>query len=156
MCRGSPICERVHKKIVECFKNNIPQRQIAKALQILSSTVHNIIKRFRESGEIFEHMGQGRRRLLDARGLQALRQHCITHRHDFVIDITKWAQEYLLKPMSINTIHRSICKCQLKLYHAKRKPYVNMVQKRRGVLWAKAHLKWTVSKWKSALWSNES
>ncbi len=51
MGRGSPICERVHK-IVEYFKNNIPQRQIAKALQISSSRVHNIIKRFRETGEI--------------------------------------------------------------------------------------------------------
>ncbi len=47
-------------------------------------------------------------------------------------------------------------RCQLKLYHAKRKPYVNMVQKCRRVLWAKAHLKWTVSKWKSVLWSDES
>ena len=28
-----------------------------------------------------------------------------------------------------------------------------MGQKRRRVLWAKAHLKWTVSKWKSVLWS---
>jgi len=56
----------------------------------------------------------------------------------------------------INTIRHAICRCQLKLYHAKRKPYVNMVQKRRHVLWAKAHLKWTVSKWKSVLWSEES
>ncbi len=49
-----------------------------------------------------------------------------------------------------------MCRCQLKLYHAKRKPYVNMVQKRHCVLWAKARLKWTVSKWKSVLWSDES
>ncbi len=156
MGRGSPICERVHKKIVEYFKNNVPQRQIAKALQILSSTVHNIIKRFRETGEISVRKGQGQRPLLDAWGLRALRRHCITHRHDTVIDITKWAQEYFQKPLSVNTIHRAICRCQLKLYHAKRKPYVNMVQKRRRVLWAKAHLKWTVSKWKSVLWSDES
>ncbi len=33
-------------------KNNVPQHQIAKALQISSSTVHNIIKRFRETGEM--------------------------------------------------------------------------------------------------------
>ncbi len=97
--------------------------------------------------------GQGRRPLLDARGLWALRRHCITHRHDSVIDITKWAQEYFQKPLSVNTICRTICRCQLKLYHAKRKSYVNMVQKRRRVLWAKAHLKW---KWKSVLWSDES
>ncbi len=31
-----------------------------------------------------------------------------------------------------------------------------MVQKRRHVLWAKVNLKWTVSKWKSVLWSDES
>ncbi len=89
MGRGSPICERVHKTIVEYFKNNVPQHQIAKALQISSSTVHNIIKRFRETGEISVRKGQGWRPLLDAHGLQALRWHCITNRHDSVIDITK-------------------------------------------------------------------
>ncbi len=94
MGKGSPICERVRKKIVEHFKNNVPQCQIAKFFQISSSTVHNIIKRFRETGEKSVCKGQGRRPLLDARGLWALRRHCISHRHDSVIDITKWAQEY--------------------------------------------------------------
>ncbi len=45
---------------------------------------------------------QGQRPLLDARGLRALRRHCITHWHDSVIDITKWAQEYFQKPLSVN------------------------------------------------------
>ncbi len=99
MGRGSPICERVRKKIVEYFKNNVTQRQIANVLPILSSTVHNIIKRFRETGEISVRKGRGRRSLLDAHRLQALRRHCITHLHDSVIDITKWAQEYFQKPL---------------------------------------------------------
>ncbi len=85
-----------------------------------------------------------------------LRRYCIPHWHDSVIDIAKWAQEYFQKPLLVKTIRRAICRRQLKLYHAKRKPYVNMVQKRHHVLWAKAHLKWTVSKWKSILWSDES
>ncbi len=34
MGRGSPICETVRKKIMEYFKDNVPQRQFAKALQI--------------------------------------------------------------------------------------------------------------------------
>ncbi len=50
----------------------------------------------------------------------------------------------------------AICRCQLKLYHAKSKPFVNMVQKRCRVLWTRAYLKWTISKWKSVLWSDES
>ncbi len=71
MGRGSPICERVHKKIVAYFKNNVPQYQIAKALQIPSSTVHNIIKRVRETGEFSVRKGQGRRPLLDVGGLSS-------------------------------------------------------------------------------------
>ena len=53
-------------------------------------------------------------------------------------DIKKWAQEYFKKPLSVNVIHHAICRCQLKLYHAKRKPYLNMVQ-HRLVLWAKTN-----------------
>ncbi len=82
--------------------------------------------------------GQGRRPLLDACGLRPLRWHCITHWHDSVIDITKWSMEYFQKPLSVNTIRRAMCRCQLKPYLAKIKPHVNMVQKRRSVLWAKA------------------
>ncbi len=120
MGRVSPICE----KIAEYFKNNVPQCQIEKALQISSYTVHNITKGFRWTGEISVRKGQGRRPLLDAHGLRALRRHCIRHT---VIDITKWAQEYFQKPLLVSTIRRAICRCQLKLYQAKRKPYVNMV-----------------------------
>ncbi len=113
--------------------------------------MHYIIK----NSEKLESKGQGLRPLLAVRGLRALRRHCITHRHDYVIDITKWAHEYFQKPLSVNTIRRAICRFQLKLYHAKRKPYMNMVQKHHCVLLAKAHLKWTVSKWRSVLWSDE-
>jgi len=77
---------------------------------------------------------QGRITLLDAHGLRALIRDSITHRHDSVMDITKWAQEYFQNPQSVNTIRHAIYRCQLKLYHAKRTPYVNMVQKRRRVL----------------------
>ncbi len=73
MGRGSPICERVRKKIVEYFKNNVSQRQMAKVFQISPSIEHNIVKRFRETGEISVRKRQGRRSLLDARGLRALR-----------------------------------------------------------------------------------
>ncbi len=72
------------------------------------------------------------------------------------MEITTWAQEYFQKTLSVNTIHRAIRRCRLKLYRSKKKPYLNMIQKRRRFLWAKTHLKWTVAKWKTVLWSDES
>ncbi len=153
MGRGLPMLQR---KIVEQYQKGVSQRKIAKSLKLSSSTMHNIIQRFRESGTMSVRKGQGRKTILDARDLRALRRHCITYRNATVMEITTWAQEYFQKTLSVNTIHRAIRRCRLKLNRSKKKPYLNMIQKRRRFLWAKAHLKWTVAKWKTVLWSDES
>ncbi len=101
--------------------------------------------------------GQGRKPKLNNRDLRSLRRHCIKNRHSSISDITTWAQDYFFgKPLSSTTICSYIHKCQLKLYCAKRKPYVNSVQKRRRLLWARRHLGWTITQWKRVLWSDES
>ena len=50
--RGSPLCEQLCEQIVLQFKNNVSQHTIARNWGISSSTVHNVIKRFKESEEI--------------------------------------------------------------------------------------------------------
>ncbi len=102
------------------------------------------------------HKGQGRKPKLNNRDLRSLRRHYIKNRHSSISDITTWAQDYFGKPLSSTTIRSYIHKCQLKLYCAKRKPYVNSVQKRRRLLWARRHLGWTITQWKRVLWSDES
>ena len=146
MGRGSPIPPMLRRNIVEQYQKGVSQRKIANSLKLSSSTVHNIIQRFKESGTISVRKGHGWKTILDALDLRALRRHCITYIH----------QEYFQKTLLVNTIHRAIRRCQLKLYRSKKKPYLNRIQKRSHFLWAKDHLKWTVAKWKSVLWSDES
>ena len=74
MSRGSALCAKLHEKIVSQFKDNVSQRKIPKNFGLLPSTVHNIVKRFRESGEISVRKGQGWKPLLNARDHRA---HCI-------------------------------------------------------------------------------
>lgn len=156
MGRGSPTPTMLCKKIVEQYQRGVTQRKIAKSLQLSSSTVNNIIRRFKESGKISVRKGQGRRTILNARDLRALKRHCIKNRSATVKEIKAWAQEYFQKPLSVNTIHRAIRRCQLKLYSAKKKPFLTKIHKRRRFHWAKSHLKWSVAKWKTVLWSDES
>ncbi|KAK3506560.1 hypothetical protein QTP70_009475 [Hemibagrus guttatus] len=156
MGRGSPIPPTLRRKIVAQYQKGVSQRKIAKSLKLSSSTVHNIIQRFRESGTISVRKGQDRKTILDAHDLRALRRHCITYRNATVMEITTWAQEYFQKTLSVNTIHRAIRRRRLKLYKSKKKPYLNMIQKRSRFLWAKAHLKWIVAKWKTVVWSDQS
>ncbi len=66
MGRGSPIPSMLRRKIVEQYQKGVSQRKIAKSLKLSSSTVHNIIQRFRESGTISVRKGQGRKTILDA------------------------------------------------------------------------------------------
>ncbi len=77
MGRGSPVCQQIREKIIEMFKNNVPQRKTGRDLDISPSTVHNIIKRFKESGGISVRKGQGRKPKLNIRDLRSLRRHCI-------------------------------------------------------------------------------
>ncbi|XP_041641385.1 uncharacterized protein LOC121508528 [Cheilinus undulatus] len=116
---GTPHSERLRLKIVQQFQNNVPQREIAKNLGMSASTVHNIIKRFRESGGITVRKGQGRKPILDVRELRALKQHCIQNRHDTVVDITAWAQKHFKKTLSVNTVRRYIQKCVSAFFRSK-------------------------------------
>ncbi len=100
MGQGSPVCQQIREKIIEVFKNNVPQRKIGRDLDISPSTVHNIIKRFKESGGISVRKGQGRKPKLNNRDLRSLRRHCIKNRHSSISDITTWAQDYFGKPLS--------------------------------------------------------
>ncbi len=51
---------------------------------------------------------------------------------------------------------QSICRCQLKLYHAKKKAIYKHGSEAPSCLVSQASFKTTVSKWKSVLWSGES
>ncbi len=61
-------------------------------------------------------------------------------------------------PENIVGKHNPSCHSPLpaKLYRSKKKPYLNMIQKCRRFSLGQAHLKWTVAKWKTVLWSDES
>src|SRR4029434_7358530 len=102
MGQGLPVCQQMREQIIEMFKNNVSQRKIGRDLDILPSTVHNIIKRFKESGGISVRKGQGRKPNLNNIDLRFLRRHCIKNRHS---SISIWAHDYFGKPLSSITIH---------------------------------------------------
>ena len=48
VCKQGPLCDKLCERIVSQFKDNVSQCKIAKYLGLSPSTVHNIMKRFRE------------------------------------------------------------------------------------------------------------
>lgn len=70
---------------------------------------------------------------------------CIENRHENIA----LAQEHLQKSMSVDTVHRAIHKCRLKLNHAKKQPSVTMIQKHHHLLSSKDDLKLTEANFKN-------
>ena len=123
MARGSPLCQQTCEQVIEMFKNNVSQRKIGRDVDIS------------HSGGIPRR--KGRKPKLNNRDLQSLRRHCIKNCHSSLSYITTWPQDYFGNILWSTTIRSYIHKT---LYCAKRKPYVNRVQKRRWLLWARRHL----------------
>ncbi len=118
--------------------------------------MHNIIQRFRESGtSLCVRVKAGKPYWMPVI-FGPLDGTAITYRNATVMENHNMGSGILPENIVGDTIHRAIRRCRLKLYRSKKKPYLNMIQKRRRFLWAKAHLKWTVAKWKTVLWSDES
>ena len=79
---GSPLCVKLHERIVSQFKDNVSQRGITKNLGLSPSTVQNIVKRSRESGELL--LRKKVKLLLNAREHRALRQYCYHDGHSYM------------------------------------------------------------------------
>ena len=101
MGRGSSLCAKLCEIIISQFKDVQRFFSSLDCKKIISpSTVHNIVKRFRESGEISEHKGQGQKPLLNARDHRALRRYCLRNRHATMMNIATWAREHFGKSLS--------------------------------------------------------
>ncbi len=119
--RGSPICERVHTKIVEHFKTTF----LNAILQRLCQSHHlQWITSSKDSEKLEKSLcvrDKAEDLCWNPRILQAIRRHCITHRHYSVIDISKWAPEYFQKPLTVNNLLFHL-KMPIKALSSKKEP----------------------------------
>lgn len=96
---GSPLCAGLGERIICQFKN-VSQPKIAKYLGKSPSTVNNILKRFRELGEIYLCKDQGQKLLLN---VHDLRWYCIRNCYASMISIVTWAWKCFGKLLLLNT-----------------------------------------------------
>jgi hypothetical protein len=59
-------------------------------------------------------------------------------------------------PVSVHTVRRRLVAAGLKARIPRKKPFLNVTQRRKRLEWAKAHVNWTQQQWNRVLWSDES
>lgn len=93
MPRGKPVSQELRQRIVEKLKNNMSERTISCQLDLSKSTVHYIIKKFKETGRMTAGKAKGKERILTAKEMRIFRRHIRATRNDNIADITVWARK---------------------------------------------------------------
>lgn len=109
---------------------------LLKNFGISLSTVHNIIKRFRESEEMCKCT-------MDKAENQYWKSVILGPQMTLYWNQTIRMEGSLPKPSSVNTVRCYVHEHNRKLYHVKRKQYMYQIQKRQYLHWTGAHLRWT-------------
>jgi transposase len=142
----------LRKKIIDDYKNGMSQKTICDKYQVKKSTVSRLCSKYRTTGNIaVDHKG-GRPR-------------STTFREDSLIvrsikkDPTKSSfkvQKELQLSVSTRTIRRRTFEAGLFSRRPAKKPLISLKNQKKRLLFAKAHIGWTLQKWRTVLFSDES
>jgi transposase len=126
MVRGAATSEDVRKIIVKQYCQGNTVRQVAESLNIAKSTVFNVLKHYRENGDVVvKGKSPGRPRLVSSRNQQSLIKLCKKGRRNTLRDITaQWNGESGLK-LSRECCRQWIHKSGLKFYKVRHKDFVH-------------------------------
>jgi len=149
----SAVTERVKWQIVRLYKGKKSERDIAALLNVSQTCVHQTIK-YVDSGEVTHSQGAGRPRSTDARTDRRIVAVCKKN-------IQASANELLTKMdlhVSRSTISRRLNEAGLPSKIAASKPLLTKGNRdaRYRCRWALGHRSWTVGKWSTVLFSDES
>jgi len=116
----------MYERSIWLLKNNILQRKPKRCLrmfpplQCITSSNHSSIT------EEFSVLRAKVKLQLDTSDLWTVKQHSINNCHSTRADITMWARNYFIKPLSRIPIQSYIHKCKIKMYWAKKKPHITL------------------------------
>uniref|UniRef100_A0A8P4G4M8 Transposable element Tcb1 transposase n=1 Tax=Dicentrarchus labrax TaxID=13489 RepID=A0A8P4G4M8_DICLA len=121
------------------------------------SAVVSIYQKWSKEGKVVNRrQGQGRPRLIDARGERRLARVVQSNRRATVAQIAEKVNAGSDRKVSEHTVHRSLLRIGLRRYRPVRVPMLTPVHCRERLQWALEHQNWTTEQWKKVAWSDES
>jgi transposase len=129
-------------------------RQIAERLggNATFSAVRKLCLKFDDMKSVTDKCRTGRPRLSVARDDRQLLRLSLSDRRKTA---TQLMVDWNVRA-SVRTVRRRLCKAGLKARIPRKKPLLNLTQRKKRVQWAKAHLNWSQEQWNRVLWSDES
>lgn len=156
MPRGKPTTIAQRASVNTLLEEGYSVRQIAKKTNLKSSTVNDIIHRYRTTGSLEDRDRPGPSRKTTA--AEDLRMVLLSKRNRkrTAPEITSEVNRERENKISTSTVKRRLQEANLHGRVAVRKPLLRRGNRAKRLQWARNHLDWSVEDWKKVLWSDES
>ena len=155
MVRGKEILEAIRSRIVALDADGVPQRQIAKILNVSRGGVQQTLRWFNNIGSVALKKRLGRPSKLSNRDLSSLTVASKRNRRSCSRELTAEMVQNCSMSVSAQTVRRVLNKYGLRGCVAIKKPFINQKTKLLRVQFAKAHKTWSEDKWMTVLWTDE-
>lgn len=156
MAKRKEISVEKRAQIVILQKTGKTYREIAKILKVSLGAVQNAIHRNRETGVNTDRKRSGRPRKTVQRVDNKIYAMSKAERFKSASTIRAEINEDLDSPISLTTVKRRLREKGMIGRVAVKKPLLRPVNKEKRLKFAQEHVGWTIEKWKSVLWTDES
>lgn len=143
---------QIKDKIINDYMRGESVTSIAKKFGINHSVISRIISRFRASGTLKPIHKGGRPRKTSKRDDQAILR---LIKKDPFISARSIANQLQVN-ISIRSIQRRAVEGGLKAYRSAKKPFISHKNRLARIEFAKEHVNWSTTQWKTVLFSDES
>ena len=142
--------------VIKHFLNGDFDREIAKKVLIPRDSVHCIIAKYKSMKSIENLMGRGRRRKTSTHTDRILQRRVKTNRRESAASVKSEPENELKIIISESTVRRRLHEVGLYGRVARKKSYVNWVNRRKRLEYAKNYREKPLGFWNKVLWSDES
>lgn len=153
--KSTELSNDVRKLIVNLHENGKSLREIATIVQRSHTTVYNIIKIYKSSGRINKKSHNPNRMLLTRRHQSFLLRQI---RKDNAVSAVKLAallEKYCGVSVTAQTIRNYIRRLQFRSNVSARKPFINTVNRKKRITFAKRYLNKNFRFWKNVIFTDE-
>jgi transposase len=144
-------------EIIELHRQGVKQMKIATLKTCSQSTVAKIVKEFKENGyPKMQRKYKEREKKTTKRDEIVLNRIVKKNRCNTLKEITQEWNNYSNTSLSKTTVFRRMQEAGFDSAKKRKIPLLTAAQKKKRLVWAKAHKNWTVEQWRNIIWSDES
>lgn len=156
MARIKQISLEKRAQIVILQKTGKKYREIAKILKVSLNAISKTVQRYRETGVNTDRKRSGRPRKTVQRVDNKMYAISKADRFKSASKIRSEINENLDSPISLDTVKRRLREKGMIGRIAVKKPLLRPANKVKRLKFSEEHVDWTIDKWKSVLWTDES